>query len=249
MPDERETALRDYFHKRVECYSQAYFGKNATGLRNIIYRLAWFPLRLIFRHTMQYLSELEPLTVLDVGCGNGVYSLELGRRGAYVTAVDSCGAMVSAAEVLMEKYSIGDRVELLCADYLEWAGNAAGAEYELVLAIGVLDYAETPDRYLTSFRDLAQHSIITFPAKSVFVCVGNLLYRKHGIRAFAYSRAEIEQLLDQTGLEIVCFKKIFPSTYWVHARPNGRPSLLLHTNPAPSLKQEPGSKACSEEEG
>lgn len=237
MPD-RETTLRDYFRKRVDCYSQAYSGEKPRGLRNIIYRLAWFPLRLIFGHTMGYLGDLRPNTVLDVGCGNGVYSLELAKRGARVTALDSCEEMVGAAEDLMKKHAMGDRVELVCADYLEWAGDSRGT-YEMALAIGVLDYAEAPDRYLTSFRHMAKHSIVTFPAKSIFVLVGNLLYRKHGIRAFAYSWTEIEQMIGRAGLEIVSFKKIFPSTCWVHVKPRARPSALLHPDSSPSLKQEP----------
>lgn len=223
MPEGR-TAIQEYFEKRVDCYSQAYFGKQRTDLRRTIYRLAWFPLRLIFEYTTRYLSQMRPQRVLDVGCGNGVYSLELARLGAYVTGLDTCEAMIRAAEDLMKEYLADDRAELVCADYLDWAGNREG-EYDVALAIGLLDYTEKPDQYLTSFRHMAQDIIITFPAKSVFAALGNVVYRKHGIKGYSYSRKEIDRLLQQAGLQMAHFKKIFPNTYWVHARRLIRPFL------------------------
>jgi 2-polyprenyl-3-methyl-5-hydroxy-6-metoxy-1,4-benzoquinol methylase len=216
MPDDRR-AIREYFEKRVDCYSQAYFGQQRTNLRNTVYRLVWFPLRLTLRYTMQYLSQMQPRRVLDVGCGNGVYSLELARLGAYVTGLDSCEAMIKAAGDLMKKSSAVDRVELVCADYLDWVGNREG-KYDVVLAIGMLDYTEKPDQYLASFRHMAQDSVITFPAKSVFAALGAILYRRYGIKGYSYSRKKIDRLLQQAGLQMVHFKKVFPSTYWVHAR-------------------------------
>lgn len=221
MPDHR-TALRQYFEKRVDCYAQAYFGEKRAGLRNTIYRLAWFPLRLTFTYTIRYLHTLKPQRVLDVGCGNGVYALESERLGAYVTGLDSCEAMIKAAGDLLKKSSAGNRVELVCADYLEWADKTGGL-YDVVLAIGLLDYTERPDVYLDSFRRLAQDSIITFPARSIFAAFGNMVYRKYGIRGYSYSPKKIDRLLQQAGLHTVHFKKIFPSTYWVHARRTSSP--------------------------
>lgn len=216
MPNHR-TAISQYFQKRVDCYFQAYFGDKTKGLRNTIYRCAWFPLRLTFRHTLQHLSRLRPKTVLDVGCGNGVYSLELARRGSQVTAIDMCEPMVEAAGSLMNKDPAGQRVELVCEDYLEWAGRSK-RKYEALLAIGVLDYTESPEVYLQSFRDMAENCIVTFPSRSLFAALGNIIYRRHGIEAFSYSRSEIDRLLRQAGLHAVSFSKIFPGTFWVHAR-------------------------------
>ena len=81
----RQTAIRDYFAKRVGCYEAVYSKKNLRGLHNTIYWLGWFPLRLIFRYTIKYLAGVKPQSVLDIGCGTGVYSVELAARGIDVT--------------------------------------------------------------------------------------------------------------------------------------------------------------------
>jgi hypothetical protein len=61
-----QTAIQGYFSKRVRCYKEANYGKKSISLRNIIYRLGWFPLRLIFRYTTQYLTAVQPQRVLDI---------------------------------------------------------------------------------------------------------------------------------------------------------------------------------------
>ena len=78
-------------------------GKKSVNLRNIIYRIGWFPLRLIFRYTMEYLAGSKPQRVLDIGCGTGIYSVELADRGIAVTGLDSCKEMIDATENLLER--------------------------------------------------------------------------------------------------------------------------------------------------
>jgi ubiquinone/menaquinone biosynthesis C-methylase UbiE len=214
-----QTAMQGYFSKRVRCYKEAYSGKKSISLRNIIYQLGWFPLRLIFRYTMQYLAGIEPQRILDIGCGTGIYSVELASRGIAVTSLDSCKEMIDATKSLLERSGQGDRVQTILADYLAWSGEA-GQEYDLALAIGVLDYVNVNDAsaYLASFRRVSQEVIVTFPAKSMFSFVADFNYRQHGIRGYFYSEEQIKELLSAAGLKIVCFTKISPGPYWVHAR-------------------------------
>jgi predicted TPR repeat methyltransferase len=214
-----QTAMQDYFSKRVRCYKEAYSGKKSISLRNIIYRLGWFPLRLIFRYTTQYLTGVQPQRVLDIGCGTGIYSVELASRGIAVTGLDSCKEMIDATESLIERSGLGGRVQTILADYLAWSGEA-GEEYDLALAVGVLDYVDANDAgaYLASFRRVAQEVIVTFPANSMFSFVADFNYRQRGIRGYFYSERQIKELLSAAGLEIVCFTKISPGPYWVHAK-------------------------------
>jgi magnesium-protoporphyrin O-methyltransferase len=219
---EHQSAIQSYFSKRVRCYKEAYAGKKSVNLRNIIYRLGWFPLRVIFRYTMEYLTRSALQRVLDVGCGTGIYSVELANRGIAVTSLDSCKEMVDATESLLERSGLSDQAQIILADYLAWSGEAR-QEYDLVLAIGVLDYVNVNDAgpYLASFRHIAQEVIVTFPAKSIFSFMADFNYRQYGIRGYFYNPQQIKELLNAAGLEVILFTKIFPSTYWVHARRTG----------------------------
>ena len=93
---------------------------------------------------MEYLAEAEPQRVLDIGCGTGIYSAKLASRGIAVTGLDSCKEMIDATESLLAQSGLSDRVQTVLADYLDWSGET-GQEYDLALAIGVLDYVNVND--------------------------------------------------------------------------------------------------------
>lgn len=186
-------------------------------MRDIIYHLGWFPLRLIFKYTIEYLAGVQLQNVLDIGCGTGIYSVELAGRGIDVTALDSCKEMVDVTENLLERSRPSGRVRTILADYLKWSGEA-GQEYDLALAIGVMDCVDDVGPYLASFRRVAREVIVTFPAKYMFSFVAAFNYRQHGICGYFYEQRQVKDLLRETGFEIIHFTKIFPSTYWVHAK-------------------------------
>ena len=214
-----QTAIQSYFAKRARCYEEAYSVKKTKGLRGLIYRFGWFPLRLIFTYTMGYLAGAEPQRVIDIGCGNGIYTAKLAGRGIAVTGLDSCKEMIDATENLLAQSGLSDRVQIVLADYLDWS-RQTGQEYDLALAIGVLDLVDVNDAgiYLASFRRVAQEAIVTFPSKHMFSFMAGFNYRQQGVRGYFYTQQQIQDLLREARLEIVHFKKIFPSTYWVHAR-------------------------------
>ncbi|MDR2018059.1 MAG: class I SAM-dependent methyltransferase [Syntrophobacterales bacterium] len=213
---DRLTAIQNYFEKRVKCYLEAYSTKRLSSLTDAIYRFGWYSLRFIFRRTMRHLAVIQPQSVLDIGCGCGVYSLEIARRGAMVTALDICRGMIDATESLLKQNGLQDRVTTICANYLDWSKGVTH-EYDLILAIGLFDYVHDAGHYLTSFRRITKGAIITFPADYALSSLAQLSYRSHGIQGYFYTKQQIEELLLSAGFKIVHFSKLFPGTYMVHA--------------------------------
>ena len=209
--------MRDYYAKRVRCYREAYSDKRSKGLLNRFYQVGWFPLRSIYRYTVQYLKEYTPRRVLDIGCGTGVYVAALANRAFTVTGLDSCREMIDATENFLERSGLNDRARTVLADYLEWSKNIE-EEYDIALAIGVMDCVGDAASYLVSFRRVAREVIVTFPVKSMFSFITDFSYRQQGMRGYFYGEQQVKDLLLAAGLEIVHFTKIPPSTYWVHAR-------------------------------
>jgi len=74
---------------------------------------------------------------LDVGCGHGLYMVELLRQGARVTGVDISPGMLARARQALESAGGGD-YELVCAA-AESAALPPG-HYDLVLSVGLLGY-------------------------------------------------------------------------------------------------------------
>lgn len=184
---------------------------------NRFYRIAWFPLRRIYNYTMQYLAGRSQQRILDVGCGTGIYSIELAKRGNRVTALDACKEMIDATATLVKRERLAERLETVCGDYLKWSRDTT-TNYDLVLAIGVMDSVQDALTHLESFRRMAGEIILTFPARSPLSPITEFSYRRHGIVGYSYTKEQVRGLLDDAGFKIVHFDKIFPGNYWVHAR-------------------------------
>jgi SAM-dependent methyltransferase len=78
---------------------------------------------------------------LDVGCGAGVFSVYLARRGFEVTGVDFVGAAISMARERAERSGV--TIELIEADVSEWRSEEP---FDLVLDRGCLHMLEDTAR-------------------------------------------------------------------------------------------------------
>jgi SAM-dependent methyltransferase len=90
------------------------------------------------------LGDVAGLRVLDLGCGSGIYSRLLAKRGALVTGLDQSPAMIAqarraeAAESLGIRYLLGDAA----------TDRSVVATCDLVLGNYLLPYAFTPEALL-----------------------------------------------------------------------------------------------------
>ncbi len=98
-------------------------------------------------------SALEYLTgfVLDLGCGLGNLSLEAGRRGHRVAAVDASATAV--ARINADAQREGLPVQAIEADLETWAIDQP---YDTVVAIGLLMFFRR-ERALALLRDIQKH--------------------------------------------------------------------------------------------
>ncbi|MEV8288671.1 class I SAM-dependent methyltransferase [Streptomyces niveus] len=96
------------------------------------------------------LGDLSGLRVLDLGCGNGVYSRALARHGAKsVVGLDESGGMIDHARTRESRQPLG-------VSYLDGTlpAELAGG-FDLVLGVYVLPYATTYQELLGLCRTAA----------------------------------------------------------------------------------------------
>jgi 2-polyprenyl-3-methyl-5-hydroxy-6-metoxy-1,4-benzoquinol methylase len=78
---------------------------------------------------VEQVTELNEKTTLEIGAGAGALTVELLRRGAATaTAVDAVPAMIAAARVLADEFNVGDRLQLVQADFAENASSIESAD-------------------------------------------------------------------------------------------------------------------------
>ncbi len=86
--------VKQYFNRQSRAFD-ALYGKGAEQIFNRIFRR---PLYDRFRLTMEELTPCEGRYILDVGCGSGIYAVELAERGARVVGVDFSEEMIRLAK-------------------------------------------------------------------------------------------------------------------------------------------------------
>lgn len=98
--------------------------------------------RFIERPTLfNILGNVEGLRVLDLACGDGIYSREMARRGAKeVVAVDVSGEIVALGEAEEKRQPLG--VRYMVADAAELPEIGA---FDIVFASYLLNYSTSPE--------------------------------------------------------------------------------------------------------
>lgn len=96
--------------------------------------------------------DLAGLTVLDIGCNDGFYSIECHKRGAKVTSIDTFAETAAFVADLL-----GLDIEVISGDYMEWDTDRT---FDLVLFMGVLYHLKHPFLGIEKLRKLCGGDLI-----------------------------------------------------------------------------------------
>jgi SAM-dependent methyltransferase len=114
-----------------------------------------------FRRTMSFIEQHvhEGMTVVDLGCGTGIFTVEMLRRGAYVKAVDFAQSSLSLTQALVERLvpEKKNNVEYLLLD----ASQKRLPDSDAVLAMGVTPY----------LQEIAPFYNNILPTTKIFYCL------------------------------------------------------------------------------
>lgn len=149
------------------------------------------------------IANCEPIpgrTFLDVGCGNGMYSLELARRGARkVVGLDIAEVMIGLCKQSSQDQNVDDRCTFIQTDLLEW--DSAGVKFDVSFGIGLFDYISDPLPVLRKMRELSSDkAIMAFPRLWTWRApVRKVRLTIKGCDVYFYSAARINQLMKDAG--------------------------------------------------
>jgi ubiquinone biosynthesis O-methyltransferase len=83
---------------------------------------------------LELVGEVRGCKVLDIGCGDGAFALELTRRGAVVTGIDASAAMIDAAKRRATQLDTDITFQVATAEQLPFPAE----QFDLVTAITIL---------------------------------------------------------------------------------------------------------------
>lgn len=89
-----------------------------------------------------FLPEIDGWRALDIGCGDGLCSLKLAKRGAWVRGIDTDADALALAQTAAARLDLGGRAEFEQKRIYDLAST--WETYDLVLCLGVLDSLRYP---------------------------------------------------------------------------------------------------------
>jgi 2-polyprenyl-3-methyl-5-hydroxy-6-metoxy-1,4-benzoquinol methylase len=139
----------------------AIYGDESTVSRlfNRVFRKAVF---VRYDVTMRESGDVSGKSIVDIGCGSGIYSIELARRGARrVVGLDFSAPMLDIARASARKAGVAT-TEFVQDEFL--AHDFETEKFDVSIAMGVYDYLEHPAPYLAKMSSITRGTLLaSFP--------------------------------------------------------------------------------------
>ena len=190
----------EYFHRIADEWD-AIYDEAGQGLSGRLNRVLRKDMWLRYLWVKDLMAQSPRGSVLDIGCGNGVYAIALAEQGHQpILAVDLAEAALERARAAVDKAECSKAIETRVADgFFEDFGQV----YEVALAVGVFDYVGEPLPALQATRRQARRLLATFPRADTWRApVRKLRLSLRGCPVFFYRRRALEELIREAGWEI-----------------------------------------------
>ena len=189
---------RDFWNKEADAFERIYSHEKSrvSTLLDQVFRKDMYQ-RFVF--TIQNCAPVEGRRFLDVGCGNGLYSFELAKKGAgEVVGLDISPVMIDRCLKSAARLGLNDRVTFLQTDLLEYTSDS---QFDVSYGIGLFDYISDPMPVLKRMRELSRSkAIMAFPRLWTWRApIRKARLTMKGCPVFFYSKARIESLMKAAG--------------------------------------------------
>lgn len=161
-----------------------------------------------YTFTIEHCEPVKDRKFLDVGCGNGMYSLELARRGAAkVVGIDIAEVMIDLCRKSSQEKGFDDTCSFIQTDLLDYKPDA---KFDVSFGIGLFDYISDPLPVLKRMREVStDKAIMAFPRLWTWRApVRKVRLARKGCDVYFYSKPRIEQLLREAGFKSQEIEKV-----------------------------------------
>ena len=196
----QEKNVKKYFEEIALTFDSYYKQDAQTGgligkLAHLVFRKPAMACR--YQANFRFLGKLPGKHVLDVGCGSGIYSLEIVKRGGSATGLDISSAMIDLAKQNAQKLGMADRCSFVLQDLKDF--DPGTQRFQTCIAIGFFDYIAPPQQAEIFARLLQlakQDVIITFPKKWVpATFFRKVFFLKKKLDVYFFTKPEVVRLV------------------------------------------------------
>jgi SAM-dependent methyltransferase len=151
-------------------------------------------MKLRYDLVLKYASNPEIVSLLDVGCGGGVYCEALLNMGKTVTGLDIAEGMLELAKQKTQRFIDQGSATYIHSGYLEYDFDHA---FDAAVLVGLFDYIKTPlDVFKKLEKDISKELYMSFPKSGGFLAwQRKIRYKARNCPLYYYSKKDIEDLL------------------------------------------------------
>ena len=194
MRPNAETNTGQFFDQYAVDFSKIYGTDNSkfSNLLNHIFR------RSMYLRFQQVLAECRPIenrTVLDIGCGPGLYAVTLAKLGARkVVGIDLADRMVNLAK----EYARSEGVEHKCDFFVgDFATSNFDEKFDYTVIMGVMDYIAAPAEFISNACNSTHGKVlVSFPEKSGILAQIRKVRYKNKCDLYLYNKPIIDRLMN-----------------------------------------------------
>lgn len=155
-------------------------------------------MRLRFDLAIAHASSPAIQTILDVGCGGGVYCEALLEKGKTVTGIDIAEGMLSIAKAKTKRFDLTGKISYIHNGYLE---QQFSTPFDAAILTGFFDYVKDPSPVLKKLdQEITGEVYMSFPKSGGFLgWQRKLRYSFRKCPLYYYSEQDIKRLLKEVG--------------------------------------------------
>jgi SAM-dependent methyltransferase len=205
--NEEIVAQRKYWNNEADSFQRIYSHRKskASNMLDRVFRKDMYE-RFLF--TIEHCAPIQDRTFLDVGCGNGLYSLELARKGARkVVGIDIAEVMIGLCKEASDAENLSERCLFEHTDLLAFDVSTT---FDVSFGIGLFDYIKDPLPVLKRMRELTTDKVIlAFPRWWTWRApIRKVRLNARGCEVFFYKKSTLTKLLREAGFRHHEFYKI-----------------------------------------
>jgi 2-polyprenyl-3-methyl-5-hydroxy-6-metoxy-1,4-benzoquinol methylase len=119
-----------------------------------------------YRITFERSGDVTGKSILDIGCGSGVYSVDFARRGARrVVGIDFSAKMLEIARAEAQRFNVQDRCQFVQGDFRD---TEFSERFDISIAMGVFDYLAEPEPFIQRMAGVTDGLVLaSFPRPSL----------------------------------------------------------------------------------
>ena len=147
-----------------------------------------------FRMTLEFINDKNLNTILDVGCGTGIYSLEYLKMGKDIVGIDLAKNMVDLSNAVSKEHFPNGKFEFIKGDYLSYEFDT---KFDVAVLMGLFDYIKDAGSLLAKLKVDTKGMILgSFPKSNHYLApYRRIRYRLMKCPLYLYNYNQIESLI------------------------------------------------------